>query len=60
MTSPKDLRSYVMDKKENRRKPYQEPAIIYEGKISVRAGSGLTSPFQDGPAGPFDDPFGNK
>ena len=60
MTSPKDPRSHDMDDKENSRKPYREPAIIYEGKISIRAGTGETSPFQDGPALPFDGPSGNK
>jgi hypothetical protein len=56
MTSPKDPRSHDMDNKEKSRKLYREPAIIYEGKISIRAGTGETAPFQDGPTLPFDDP----
>ncbi len=34
------------------RKPYLQPAVIYQGKITIRAGSPLSSDF--GPPSPFD------
>jgi hypothetical protein len=40
------------------RQRYQPPAIIYEGKITIRAGSPVNPPaaFGDGPPSPFDFP----
>jgi hypothetical protein len=39
-------------KKSSKRKPYQQPTVIYQGKITIRAGSPLSSDF--GPPSPFD------
>lgn len=39
-------------KETGQRKPYQQPAVIYQGKITIRAGSPLSSDF--GPPSPFD------
>ena len=44
----------------NGRKPYKAQAIIFEGKITVRAGTDDTFPFQDGPGLPFDGPRNNN
>jgi len=40
------------------RQRYQPPAIIYEGKITIRAGSPVNplTAFGDGPPSPFDFP----
>ena len=46
-------------KSESRQKRlrYQPPAIIYEGKITIRAGSIITGgAFGEGPVAPFDFP----
>ena len=41
----------------SKRQRYQPPAIIYEGKITIRAGSPvLPAAFGDGPPSPFDFP----
>jgi len=41
-----------------KRQRYQPPAIVYEGKITIRAGSPVNpaAVFGDGPPSPFDFP----
>jgi hypothetical protein len=49
----KDEKLVEQQPPKNKREPYQTPDIIYEGTISIRAGSplGISSP---------GDPFGGK
>ena len=64
MNMNQDPRSDKQTDRKKGRRPYQPPAIIYEGKITVRAGTGDAFPFQDGlqdgPGLPFDNPSSNK
>jgi hypothetical protein len=60
MNMNQNPRSNTKNDQNSGRKPYKAPAIIYEGKITVRAGTGDAFPFQDGPGLPFDGPTNNK
>ncbi len=42
-------------KEHTKRRPYQAPAIIYEGAITIRAGTVVEPGF--GPSEPFGAPF---
>jgi len=54
MEPAKELRSVSRNDDAEERIQYQAPAIIYEGKISIRAGSPI------GPPDPFNLPGGGN
>jgi len=54
MDSAKERKPVSRNEGINERAPYQAPAITYEGKISIRAGSPVGDRF--GPPDPFNFP----
>jgi hypothetical protein len=57
MEPTKRLESPSRDENDNKRLPYVAPAILFEGKINIRAGS-PTGGINDGPPSPFGGPPG--
>ena len=50
----------LREKKENKRRPYKRPAVIYDGVINTRAGTPIGRPGDPAPGVDPDDLFGGN